>query len=247
MRTLYTPLAVLSLFTALATPLRAGDVRALIDRAIEAQGGAANLDRFNATLTRIMGTIAVSEGSVSFTQEIRFERPNHYRQTLVLKQSDGKEAALTTVYNGRRGWLKQEGRVDDLDDRQLEAARETVYLTQVTRLTCLRDRAFELTPLGETALGGQQLLGVRVSTRGFRDVELYFDKTTGLLARTRRRAAWKGTEFTEERILSDYRELERIKSARKIEIILDGARFMSVDILEVRYLEAFGDSTFERP
>lgn len=235
------------LVSALASSVRADEAHALVERAIQAAGGAANLERAGATLTHTIGTLGTAGGSVSFTQEIRFERPNRYRQVVSLKQGDGKQVELITVYDGRKGWLKHEGRVDDLDERQLEETRETVYLAQLLRLICLREPAFELKILGESKVAERPVVGLRVSARGYRDVELYFDKESSLLLKTRRRAAWRDKEFTEERLLSDYREVEGIKSAKKIEINRDGDRFMSVDILDVRYLAAFGDNTFERP
>lgn len=246
MRTFFSMLAAL-LLAALGSSARADEAHALVERAIQAAGGAANLERAGATLTHTLGTIGAAGGTMSFTQEIRFERPNRYRQVVTLKQGDGKPVDLITVYDGRKGWLKHDGRVDDLDERQLEETRETVYLAQLLRLLCLRDPAFELKILGDAKVADRPAVGLRVSARGYRDVELYFDKESGLLLKTRRRAVWRDKEFTEERLLSDYREVEGIKSAKKIDIQRDGDRYMSVDILDIRYLAAFGDNTFERP
>jgi hypothetical protein len=227
---------------------RGDEARAIVDRAIRAHGGAANIDRFHASLTHTMGTIAANGGTISFTQEIRLERPGRLRQLLSLRSGDGKEtAAFTTVYNGRKGWLKQNGTTQELGDRELEETRETAYLAELTRLTCLTDSAFELAVLADTVVGGRRAVGVRVIRRGYRDVDLFFDAQSGLLLKTRRRAVWKGTEFVEERLLSDYREVQGIKSAKKVEVSRGGERFMTAEILDVQYLEAFGDNIFERP
>jgi hypothetical protein len=231
-----------------AAPGRGDEARTIVERAIQAHGGAATIDRFHASLTHTMGTIAANGGTISFTQEIRLERPDRLRQVLSLRTGDGKEtAAFTTVYNGRKGWLKQNGTTQELGDRELEETRETAYLAELTRLTCLADPAFELASLAGTVVSGHRAAGVRVSRRGYRDVDLFFDAESGLLVKTRRRAVWKGTEFVEERLLSDYREVQGIKSAKKVEVSRGGARFMTVEILDVQYLEAFGDSTFDRP
>lgn len=229
-------------------PGRGDEVRAIVDRAIQAHGGAANIDRFHASLTHTMGTIAANGGTISFTQEIRLERPDRLRQVLSLRTGEGKEAvAFTTVYNGRKGWLKQNGVTQELGDRELEETRETAYLAELTRLTRLADPAFELAVLADTVVVGRRSVGVRVIRRGYRDVDLFFDAQNGLLLKTRRRAVWKGAEFVEERLLSDYREVQGIKSAKKVEVSRGGERFMTVEILDVQYLEAFGDNTFERP
>jgi hypothetical protein len=92
-------------------------------------------------------------------------------------------------------------------------------------------------------------VGVKVSSKGHRDVTLYFDKGSGLLVKTERRALDPKSkqEVPEERVISDYRDLDGLQSPRKAVVTMDGKKVMEAEATEVKFLDKLDDSVFARP
>ena len=81
------------------------------------------------------------------------------------------------------------------------------------------------------------------------DSSLYFDKDTGLLAKTERRAVdpMSGQEVNEERIVTEYQKLEGMQSPKRILVNRDGKKFMEAEIVEVKFLDKVDPQTFGKP
>jgi len=54
----------------------------------------------------------------------------------------------------------------------------------VAMLAPLKDKAYTLAPIGEVKVEDRPALGLRVSRKGNRDINLYFDKKTYLRVKT---------------------------------------------------------------
>src|ERR1700732_3520967 len=80
---------------------------AVIQRAIRAHGGEANLKKLKAGHTKADGIIALGTG-VPFTQEAFYELPNRLKEIQVL-ESNGQKRVVTIVLDGERGWLSTNG------------------------------------------------------------------------------------------------------------------------------------------
>jgi hypothetical protein len=112
----------------------------------------------------------------------------------------------------------------------------------------LKDKAFTLAPLGEVNIDKRPALGVRVSSKGHRDVSLYFDKRTALLAKTEARVKDDdGQEVTEETYSSDYQEVQGTKQAMKFTIKRDGKPYLEGEVTEYKLSESLDESMFAKP
>src|SRR3569623_1405897 len=114
----------------------------------------------------------------------------------------------------------------------------------------MRDKAVELSPLGELKVEGEPAVGVRVSTKGQKDLNLYFNKKTGRLAKVERRGteAATGNEVTEERIILEYRAPNKlgIPLPKRVVVKKDGKKFMEAEVVESEQLEKVEDSEFQK-
>lgn len=123
-------------------------------------------------------------------------------------------------------------------------------MMKVARMTALiKDKGFDLSLTGEIKVGDKPALGVRVSAKGQKDITLYFDKTTGLLAKLEHRVAEGGTgnEVTEERIVVEYKKNDAgIPLPKKLVIKHDGKDFLVADVAEAKMLEKLDDSYFTK-
>jgi hypothetical protein len=221
---------------------------AVIQRAIRAHGGEANLKRLKAAHTKADGIIAMGAG-VPFTQEAFYELPGRLKEIQVL-ETNGQKRVVTIVVDGDRGWLNTNGQTVPLGATVLEELREAIHLIQVNRLVSLvEDRRFRLSNVQETQVEGVPAYNLRVSAAGHRDVDLYFSKETGLLIKVERRMRDLGSmkEFAEARMYSEFLDANGIRIPRKTVVFRDGKEFMRAQVAEVSFLENLEQRVFSKP
>jgi hypothetical protein len=231
-------------------PLRAlsdEQVMMVIDRAITAHGGAEKLGKFTAEITKAKGLLYVG-GGLFFSQEVQLQLPDQYRDSTILSIG-GQDLPIIMVLNGDKGWVRANNETKDMDERMKTETLEGLYLARLTRLLALKDKGLELTALGESKIEGRTALGIKVTTKGRRDVSLYFDKDTGLLLKISRTAYdfENSKEVPEERIFSDYGEVDGLRLARKFVVLRDGKKFMDLEVLEARLPGKLDAEVFAKP
>ena len=157
-----------------------------------------------------------------------------------------KDVSIVTVFDGKQGWLNVNGEVKDADGKILDAMKEASTCFRVGRLI-FKDKE-KLSLLGE-AVNGKPVIGVRVSSEGHRDVNLYFDKETGLPAKVEQRVHDFQTsqDVNEERIIKSYMEVDGLKVPKKVVVNRDGKKFMEVEVLETKMLESVDKGEFVKP
>jgi hypothetical protein len=247
MRRLVLSFLILGLLLVPRAPVHADDVQAVIDKAIKAHGGAQKLDRIKSVQAKTKGTIDAA-GGITFTQEVQVQLPDKVRSVMNLEVG-GQKVNLITVYDGKNAWMNVNGTNMDVPDKLLEEIKDQMYAGVVARLTVLKEKPFELSPLGDAKVDGKDAVGVRVASKGHKDISLFFDKQTGLLVKSERRAVdpMSGQEFTEETVMSDFHEVEGTQSAKKTVMYRDGKKFMEAEEVEWKLVDKFDDSTFAKP
>ena len=108
---------------------------------------------------------------------------------------------------------------------------------------------YKLSPLGEVKVNDKPAVGVRVSSEGFQDVNLFFDKASGLLVKTETRTidAQSGDEKTEEKLLSDYKETEGVQRPGKVVVLRDGKKLLTLQVEDVKVVDKFDKDFFTKP
>jgi hypothetical protein len=250
MRQLLSVSAAVALAAFLTAPAHADDdgVQAVLDKAIKAHGGGQKIDKNRAVQTKTKGTLHLLNG-LPFTQEVKAQMPGQFREAMEL-DVNGQKVNVVTVFDRDKGWISINGMTKDLEDKILTEIKEAANLLRIARLTALKtDKAFTLSPLGETKVNDKPAVGVKVATKGFRDVNLYFYKDDGLLAKVERRAldVQNNQEVNEERIITDYQDVDGLKAAKKVVVNRDGKKFMEAEVTEVKYTDKLDDSEFGKP
>lgn len=228
----------------------------ILKRAIQVHGGEANLNKHQATVARMKGTLySPNLGTVPFLQESTFQAPEKFRDVLDIEvrregESKGQKFTLLSVVNGDKGWIQRApGQIEEMNDPAMAAMKEALHLLRVQKLTTLRDRSFTLVAMGEVRVGGRPALGLRVSAKGHQDVKLFFERDSGLLVETERQYIHPVTkkEITEERFMSDYRDVSGIKMPRKTVVYQDGKKFIEGEVIDIQFLDKIDDSEFAKP
>src|SRR4051794_13737941 len=193
-----------------AGPGRAQDeveLKKVVGQAIKAAGGPATLAKFKAATTRLKGTFYGGR-PLAFTGLSAFQLPDRYRVEVEV-QIDDKTFRSVKVVNGDQGWVRLDDNVRPMSRAMLDEAREQLHVLSVVHLLSLNDKNVTLSALGAAKVAGRAAVGVRVSRKGHRDVNLYFDKQNGHLLRSATRARdiqGGGSEFVVDTDYSDYRQ-----------------------------------------
>src|SRR5262249_55055262 len=114
---------------------------------------------------------------------------------------------------------------------------------------CGKDIIFDLEPLPEILVEGKPAAGIRVRSKGHKDINLYFDKKTYLLVKLQRRIdePMTGQEINEERIITEYQDVQGIKTIKKSVLYRGGQKYLDSDVVEAKYLEKIDDREFVKP
>jgi hypothetical protein len=143
------------------------------------------------------------------------------------------------------------GQTEEMDKDMLAEAKEESYTEWVTTLLPLRDKAFQLTSLGESKVGDRPAVGLKVSHKGHRDINLFFDKDKGLLlkAETIVKDPMMGgdKELAQETFYMDYKAIGGVQHAMKVKINREGKLFVDGETVEIKILEKLDDSVFGKP
>jgi hypothetical protein len=226
----------------------ADEARDVVARAIEAHGGEARLapttrGRVQAKVDGFLGPGA----AVKVTWDEVFDLPARFRRTL-----DGTNAGvpfhMEYGVNGKVGWMRQgQGPAQEFPMPQPLPLSEHWHAVLV-QLLHLRDKDARLTYLGEEQQGGRTLLGVRVQSSQI-EANVYFDKSTRLLARSRRPLPnlLAGREVLGETLYEDYRDVNGVKYPMHMKSSNGDTYSFNITVSSIEFLDKIEERTFAKP
>jgi hypothetical protein len=242
-------LAALALLCGLGLAARADDeAEVIIDKALKAHFPK-GLDKKDQGLrTKGKGTLHIMGLDLDITQEASVQLPNKFKEVVDLTVM-GKNVTIVTVYNGKDVWIRADGKDVPVNADIKAEIEDAVYGMGLMQGVFLKDRSVKFSLVGEVKVKDRPAVGVTVSRQGKKDINLFFDKETGLLAKAemRRRDLMSGEEVTEERFVTAYQESGGRKVAKKVEILRDGKPYLEMEVTEVQVLEKLDDSEFAQP
>src|SRR5262249_14708385 len=144
----------------------------------------------------------------------------------------GGNFTLVRVVNGDKVWMKINGQeamlADDKDE--IAEAKEGSYAGWVaTLLPLTKEKGFVFAALGEVKVDDKPAVGVRVSHKGHRDVNLFFDKDKGWLVKAEtvvKDLMGGGGEVTQESLYSDFKEVNGVQRSMKLVINRNGKKYV---------------------
>jgi len=227
------------------------DVRALLDEAIKAHGGAKKLEKYRAATMELKGKVTVMNQKVDFTGESSMQLPDRTRSELSVEIM-GMTLKVIEVLNKDKGWISVDGKTMALTKEIMAEAREQMHAGTVAgQLTPLKNQEYKLSPLGEAKVGGRDAVGIRVERKGYRDLSLFFDKKSHLLVKSERRAkdlaGGDDKEFTEETFYKDYKKVDGVQVPHRVVQKRDGKDYLEAEVSGVKIVEKLDDNTFAKP
>ena len=225
------------------------DLTAIIDRALEAHGGAAKLAKCNAHVLKGTGKFFALGDPLDYTLDIVSQADKQFRLGVDLSIM-GQNLKIIVVIQGEKGWDKLNDGVMEMAADELAEHKEQMYCDQVSSLLPLKDKGYKLAPLGDVKVGSAVAVGVRVSKNGHRDVNLFFDKAKGHLVKSEhmiKDIKAGGKEMNEATHHLDYKEFQGVRHPTRLLVERDGEKFSDTRLTEVRFEGKVDDSTFDRP
>jgi outer membrane lipoprotein-sorting protein len=251
MRRIVTLGAALALMTAnVVVADEQADMKALIERAIKAQGGEEKITKFKAETFKGKGKFYGNGEGADYTGEWAVQIPDKIRVQIDAEAGNMKFTFIRVV-NGDKVWQKFADMTMEVTDKdQLAEAKEESYARWAGTLVPLMGKGFQLASLGEIKVDGKPAVGVRVSHKGHRDINLFFDKDKGLLVRSENivKDPMAGDkEMTQETLFSNYKEINGVLHPMKVVINRDGKKYVDAEITEMELKESLDDSVFGKP
>jgi hypothetical protein len=226
------------------------EARAIVEKAIQAQGGEANVAKLRTMRIKVEGTAALIPGQpdLPFTIEDTWQMPTRYKTTSTF-QLTGRKLIQTQVIDGDRGWIRIDGQTQDLPKEAITEMSEQKYAEDLDRLAFLKGRGIQLSALDEIKVDGRPAVGIIVKSAGHRDVKLYFDVASGLLVKREHRVLdpSSGAEVRQEVVFGDYQTKDGLKHYKKITAYRDGQKVLEAKVTEIEFFKNLDEKMFARP
>lgn len=243
-------LTVLCFCLGLVQTARAADdeAAALIDKAIKAHFPKGVDTKNKGLRTKGKGTLHILGMELAMEQETAVQMPDKFKETVDITVKDQRISTIA-VFNGKEGWIRANGQDVPVSDELLAEFKEAAYGMSIMQGIFTKDKSVTYTRVGEVKVNDKPALGITISKKGSKDINLYFDKETGLIAKAEMRKHDPVTkeEVTEERIIKEYQDVDGRKVAKKVEILHDGKPYLQLELTEVKILEKVDDGEFVQP
>ncbi len=226
------------------------EARAIVEKAVKAMGGKEKLAVDRAVAFKARGKFFGTGQETDYTMEFSHQPPEKMHIKMEF-EANAMKFTFQLVFDGKKGWRKLNNDTVEMDKDAITEAKEDLYAGRVEALVpLLEDRAFELSAVGEVKVDDKPAVGIRVVHKGHRDINLYFDKKSGLLVKSERTIKDQeqgGKEKRQEKLFSDYKELGGAIRARKVVINRDDGKFIESEVTELELKDRIDPAEFAKP
>jgi hypothetical protein len=230
------------------SPLPAQDAAAVVKKAIEAHGGADALNKTRIARSKTKGTITSGDQNIEIISSAVYSLPDKFR-TEMAAEVRGLKLTILQVVNGKQVKFKRVlgGTERPVEDKQKEEAAQAVLVQDATTLTPLVEgKKYTIKLEKDADVEGKAAAVVLVTGNGLKDLLLFFDKETGRLVKSQRKALdASGTgEVNEESFLSDYKKVDGALLPMRMVVKQNGKKLMDVTVTEVIFLDKVDPEEF---
>jgi hypothetical protein len=225
------------------------DAKATIEKGIQAIGGKDNVSKVKAMTWKGKGTFHGLGSPIEYTGEWFLQPPKQMKGTIEA-DFNGMKLPIIQIVNGDKAYRSMMGNVTELEGDDLAESRNEFYENRLLPALAIHgEEGFKLASLGDSKLEGKAVVGVKVSHEGHADVSLFFDKDSGLLVKSVRKAKDPMTmqDVDQETLYSDYQDVGGVKFAKKRKINRDGKVFNEIQITEYKPVDHLDEKTFAKP
>jgi hypothetical protein len=221
------------------------EIRKIIERGIEAQGGEHQLEKLSKPWR---GKIKGKVGMLEITGEMLQNSPTQSKISTVI-HAGPLSTEVVVISNGDKTWRRIAGFTNEITGKELEDMNDGKYRHHVQNLLpLLREPGIDMSLLPETSVSGQPAAGIRVRSKGHRNIDLYFDRSTGLVAKTESRILQADKhEIVLEKRLSNYRDFDGLKLATKFTKYENHKQTSVEEFVDIKFVDRIDEREFEKP
>jgi hypothetical protein len=226
-------------------------MKALLDEVIKAHGGVEALQKHKAVTENIKGKISIAGMEATFNGTWFVQFPDQIKAEMNI-QIGNEQTQVTNIFSKDKGWVNVAGMTIEMTDDMVKSARDEMHSGWViTTLFPLQDeKVYKLSPLGEMEINKQKAVGMLVERKGYPDVNLYFDKESGLLQKAEFRVidfSAGNQEVTQEMFFSDHKKVHGVMAPHQFKIKRDGKDFLEGEVSNVQVFDKLPANTFDKP
>lgn len=210
----------------------AQSVDSVINRAVEAMGGAAKLDAINSMKMVISGSAMGMDMNMTM-----YKKGNKSRQEV---NTMGMDMIMAT--DGEDYWMSMSGEVMDMMDQQKQQLESGVdNFTGSGLKDFLKKAGAEY--VGKEAIDSGEAHAISFSLGDQGSGKMYFNVASGLPVMVKMTTPMGEIDM----MLTDYKEVGGIKFAHKFEGLMGGAPMMTLTVTDIQINPAVDDALFKRP
>ncbi|GAB4135408.1 MAG: hypothetical protein Tsb009_01640 [Planctomycetaceae bacterium] len=242
-------LMVCLLVAGFSQEVRAADALDVVKKAIKANGGKANIEKYKAATLQGSGKVSSMGAMLEYTATWHFDYPKRMRVEINTDVM-GQEFNIIHVYDGKQGWQKIANmKAMPLPEAQLKALKTQMQVELASTLVPLLDtKKYTVSNLGEVKVNGKNAIGLNVTNKSGLDANFYFDPKTFLLIKQEYQSVNEtGKEVTQSVLLSGYKKTKGIPYPTKLQVLQDGKLYVTAEFTEVELKEKHDDSLFKKP
>ena len=227
---------------------------AVVKKAIEAHGGADNLNKYKAGKFAMKGELSVMGMDLEFTGSLAYALPDKYRLQITTEVM-GQKLDINQVVRGEKvkstitvGGMTIPSPGGDAEQEELKTAIAMQEAEQFT--TLLDEKKFTIKSTDEADVNGKKAAVIIVQPKAIKkEFKMFFDKDSGLLLKTFHKghgpgADGAGAEVDEESFHQDYKKVNGVQVPTKLVVNHDGKKFMTVNISDYELLPKLDDKEF---
>lgn len=217
-----------------------GDARTVINQAIKAGGGEANLAKFDSAVMKEKGTYYGMGDGLPYTSVIHMQRPDKFKMEI--------KDIFTLCVDGDKGWMKSNMGVTDLPKEEMELQRINQKAGWIMTLLPLKDKAYTVVSEGAADVDGMKTTVIKVSRAGHPTVKLYFDKKSHHLVKSQFKtmSSEQKKEVTAEYHFSDFKMSAGATLPHRMVLKHDGKLYVEGEVTEMTPAK-LDAKTFARP
>jgi hypothetical protein len=221
-------------------------VKAVVDKARAALGGEDRLAKHRAATWKGKGTVRFMGQPLGYAGawQTQAADQSHVGLDITIEKNT---VPYAKVVGGDKVWVKIGQGIQKLSKAEVEELREEAYVRWLTTMLPLRDREIKLEPLGELRVGDLDTVGLKVQRKGRRPVDLYFDKTTGVLVKCTHMVREGERELIQDTVWSAFEMQDGLRRPTRVVTTRDGNPYIDGELSEFRLLENLDASVFAMP
>ena len=239
------PLFALGILLALAAPAFAQDAKPLevIQKAIDAHGGAVALNKAKIAKTTAKGTMNLGGQKIDYATTSIHSLPDKYKL-----ETTGELAKLklvtSQVLNGKKTKIRATlaGADQPLPEKAKDETIQAALVQEASLLTPLLDtKKYTMKADKDADVNGSPATVIVVTGNGLKELKLFVDKKTNQLVKMQRKGLAPGSagvvEVDEETFLSDFKKFEDALLPTKVVVTHDKKEFLTMNVTEWKFLD----------